>query len=398
MTSLTLCPGSPATFGTTASGSGSLTYVWRLNGTQLGGQTAHSISIPSVTATNAGTYSVEVYGTCNSVTNTATLTVSTNIAATPLTGLTVCPGSPATFATTASGSGAFAYVWRLNGTQMTGQTTNSVTIPSVTATNAGKYTVEVYGSCGSVTNSATLTIDTNVAAAPLASLSLCPGSPATFATIASGTGPFTYVWRLNGSQLASQSTSSITIASVAAANAGTYAVEVYGSCSSVTNTATLTVSTNVSATPLTGLTLCPGSPATFSTAASGTGPFTYVWRLNGAQLTGQSVNNLSIPSVSATNAGTYSVEVYGGCSSVTNSAVLTVNANISATSLTGLTLCPGSPASFSTTASGTGPVTYVWRLNGAQLATSQRTALPFLPSLSRTRVPTALRSTAFATA
>src|ERR1019366_106520 len=124
-------------------------------------------TVPAVTPTNAGIYSVEVYGRCSSVTNSATLVVNTNITASALTNLSLCPGSPASFSTSASGTGPYYYVWRLNGAQLSGQTSNTLVIPSVTSTNAGKYSVEVYGSCNSVTNIATLTVSTNVTATAL---------------------------------------------------------------------------------------------------------------------------------------------------------------------------------------------------------------------------------------
>ncbi len=383
LTSQTVCSGTAAAFATIASGTGPFNYIWRLNGAQLPGQTTNSLSIPSAGPTNAGTYSVEVYGSCNSVTNTATLAISTNTTATPLTSQTVCLGSPAMFATVASGAGPFSYVWRLNGSQLIGQTTNSLDIPSVGSTNTGNYTVEVYGSCNSVTNAATLAISTNTTATPLANQLVCLGSPANFATVASGAGPFTYIWRLNGGQLIGQTTNSLSIASVGPTNAGTYAVEVYGGCNSVTNTATLAISTNTTATPLTSQTVCPGGAATFASIASGTGPFSYIWRLNGAQLVGQITNSLSISSVGPTNAGNYSVEVYGSCNSVTNTATLTVSTNTTATALTSLTLCPGSPAMFTTTASGTGPFSYVWRFNGGQL-TGQTTNSLSIASVNAT--------------
>lgn len=378
-----VCPGSPATFSTTASGTGPFSYIWRFNGAQIGGQTTNSITIPAASSASAGTYSVEVYGNCNSVTNTAALTLSTNTTATPLTGQTVCPGSLAIFSTIASGTGPFAYVWRFNGAQLIGQTANTITIPSANSTNAGIYAVEVYGNCNSVTNSATLTISTNTAATALTPQTVCPGSPATFSTVASGTGPFSYIWRLNGIQLTNQTTNTITIPSVGATNVGTYSVEVYGNCDSVTNSAALATSTNTAATPLTSVVLCPGSPATFTTIASGSGPFLYVWRFNGAQLTSQTSNSISIPSISATNAGAYSVEVYGGCNSVTNTATLTISTNTTATAMTSLTLCPASPAMFSTIPSGTGPFSYVWRLNGTQLPGESTNSLT-IPSVTST--------------
>ena len=71
-----------------------------------------------------------------------------------------------------------------------------LTLPNVTAASAGAYCVEVAGACGSITNScATLTVLTNTTATALVSQIKCPGETVTFATVASGTGPFSYVWK-----------------------------------------------------------------------------------------------------------------------------------------------------------------------------------------------------------
>src|SRR5204863_421759 len=134
------------------------------------------------------------------------------------------------------------------------------------------YCVEVTGFCTSVTNCATLTVLTNVSASSLTSLTNCPSTPASFSTLASGTGPFTYQWTKNGSPIDDATNSSYSIASVQPGDAAQYCVEVNGFCTSVTNCATLTVLTNVSASSLTSLTNCPSTPASFSTLASGTGP------------------------------------------------------------------------------------------------------------------------------
>src|SRR6185436_15142299 len=137
-----------------------------------------------------------------------------------------------------------------------------------------------------VTNCATLVVLTNTAATALTPLSLCPGTMANFATVASGTGPFTYLWRKGGAAISGATNSSYTIPAVVAADAGLYAVEVTGFCSSVTNSATLTVLTNLTATTPMALTLCPGNTASFQTVASGTGPFLYQWRKNGSTISG----------------------------------------------------------------------------------------------------------------
>src|SRR5439155_1408371 len=130
---------------------------------------------------------------------------------------------------------------------------------------------------------------------------------------------------------------SFSINSVSNADTGTYSVSVSGACGSVTNSAILSVRTNVSATGLTNLTQCPGTTATFSTAPLGSGPFSFVWRKNGNILSGQTGSSFSIGSVSNTDTGTYSVTVSGACGSATNTATLTVLTNVSATALTILT-------------------------------------------------------------
>src|SRR5256885_9812963 len=120
-------------------------------------------------------------------------------------------------------------------------------------------------------------------------------------------------------------------------------------------------------TQLTNAVVCPGDSATFSTVASGPLPYRFEWWKNGIVIPGQTNNSLSLSNISATNAATYSVKLTGGSNSVTNSATLTVRTNVSATPLSDLVRFVGSTAIFSTTASGTGPFSYVWRMTGTIL-------------------------------
>src|SRR5205814_3524439 len=222
---------------------------------------------------------------------------------------------------------------------------------------AGIYSVVVTDPCRAVTNSASLTILTTIGATALSSLTNCPVTSATFSTTPSGSGPYSFVWRKDGNILGGQTSSSFNIGSVSSGDVGTYSVTVSGACGSVTNSASLTVLVNAGATALTSLTNCPGTSATFSTTPLGSGPFSFVWRKDGNILSGQTGSSFSIGSVSAGDAGTYSVAVSGACGTVTNNASLTVLTSLGATALTSLTNCPGTAASFSTTPSGTGPYT-----------------------------------------
>src|SRR5439155_18563691 len=179
----------------------------------------------------------------------ATLAVLPATTSTPLTNTTVCLGDNVLFSTTTSGTGPFAYLWRKTGALIDGQTNNFLTLNSVSAADAGDYCVELAGRCNSVTNCATLTVNTNTTADPLLPLTNCPGATASFSTTAHGTGPFPYQWTSNGTNISGATDSSLVLPNVTADSAGTYAVQVSGACNSVTNFATLTFNTPTTATP-----------------------------------------------------------------------------------------------------------------------------------------------------
>src|SRR6185295_14741821 len=76
----------------------------------------------------------------------------------------------------------------------------------------------------------------------------------------------------------------------------------------------LIVQTNTTVTAIGNKTNCPGTSVTFTTTASGTGPFSYVWRKGVAIVQGPDANNsYTIASVVAGDASAYSVEVTGTC-------------------------------------------------------------------------------------
>jgi hypothetical protein len=370
LNSLTNCPNTTAFFGTLASGTGPFTYQWLKNGGVIGGQTGNSLILANVSAADQATYSVVVNGACSSVTNSATLTVNSAVTATPLTSLTNCPNTTAIFSTTASGTGPFTYQWLKNGGVIGGQTANTLILANVSAADQATYSVIVNGACSSVTNSATLTVNTAVSATPLTSLTNCPNTTAIFTTTASGTGPLTYQWLKNGGVIGGETANTLTLNNVSAADQATYSVVVNGACSTVTNSATLTVNTPVSASPLSSLTNCPGTTAFFGTLASGTGPFTYQWLKDGNVLDGQTNNLLTVNSVSAADQGTYSVIVSGACGSVTNDATLTVHTITTVLPMSNLIRNPGETALFIAAISGDGPFTFVWKKNGSVIGSS----------------------------
>ena len=332
-----------------------------------------------MSAADAGTYSVVVSGVCGSVSNSASLTVNENVlvSSAPVS-VTNCPGTSASFSVSATGTG-LSYQWykadnefgsQTNGdlvlsetNALAGQTNSSLVLTNVSADDAGTYSVVVSGACGaSVTNSASLTVNSTVAVSsgPV-SLIKCPGDSASFSVNATGTG-LSYQWYKGSTALAGQTGSSLVLANVSAADAGTYSVVVSGACgNAVTNSASLTVNQNVAvASGPVSLTKCPGDSASFSVNATGTG-LSYQWYNGSTTLAGQTGSSLTLNSISAADAGLYSVVVSGTCgTAVSNSASLTVNRPVVVSSApVSQTNCPGANPTFSVVASGTG-LSYQW--------------------------------------
>ena len=287
---------------------------------------------------------------------------------------TACPGDNVTFSTVASGTGPYSYAWMKNSAAISGQTNSTLTLNNVSAGDAATYSVIVNGLMGSVTNSATLTVNTPVTATPLSNATACPGDSATFSTVASGTGPFSYLWLKNGTLISGQNSSSLTLNNVGTSDTALYSVIVSGFCASVTNNATLTVNVPVTVTvaPLNQTTVV-GSNVTFSVTASGTS-LSYQW-LSGGSVIGTS-SSLILNNVTIGQAGIYTAIVRGACGSpATNNATLTVNVPVTVTvAPVSQTTLVGSNVTFSVTATGTA-LSYQWLFNGAVIGNANSLTL-----------------------
>src|SRR5258707_1283369 len=199
----------------------------------------------------------------------------------PLVSQTNCPGTTVSFGTGAHGTGPFGYQWVKDGSPIANQTNASLTLSNITAASAGTYSVQVIGLCNSVTNFATLALNTPTTADPLVSQTNCPGTTVSFSTVAHGTGPFTYQWVKDGTPIGNETDATLTRSNITPANGGSYSVEVTGLCNSVTNFGTMALNTPTMADPLVSQTNCPGTSVSFSTMAHGTGPFSYQWVKDG---------------------------------------------------------------------------------------------------------------------
>jgi hypothetical protein len=156
---------------------------------------------------------------------------------------TVVAGGTAVFAVAVSGTAPLAYQWTWNGTNLAGATNATLTLTGVQLSEAGTYAVRVSNPLGA-TNSAGAVL--TVVAPPFISQqpqsqSIFSFGSATFTVAVGGTGPFTYQWKLNGTNLVDDgnligsTTTNLTIGSVTLADAGGYQVLItspYGSTNS----------------------------------------------------------------------------------------------------------------------------------------------------------------------
>ncbi len=169
----------------------------------------------------------------------------------------------------ASGTPTPTYQWRKGGVNIAGATSSSFSIASVAASDAGDYIVVATNSQGSATsNIATLTVNAaNVAptfTTQPSSQSVAPGAAVMLSAAASGTPTPTYQWRKGGVNIAGATSSSFSIASVAASDAGDYTVVATNSQGSATsNIATLMITTATSSQP-SSATVATGHNVSFS--------------------------------------------------------------------------------------------------------------------------------------
>jgi|GEM_PF-1039523 len=378
-----ICEGQSAGFVLSASGTG-LNYQWKRNGIDLvddaiiNGSATNSLSIDPVVSANAGVYTCEIIGTCNTInSNPVNLTIDENIVITTHpSNLTACPTDNATFNIVATGTN-LTYQWQKNGINIGGETNTGLSLAAVTAFDDGVYRCIVTGNCGVLnSNGATLTVnDDIIIATHPADEEICEGDNATFSINATGSS-LTYQWKYNGinivdgGSISGATTNTLNINAVTLANAGSYTCELTGTCGSQnSNPASLVVDETIviSSNPQ-NKTGCPGDNILFSVAATGTN-LTYQWEKDGAIIIGETNAGLLLNNIATGDAAVYRCVISGDCGTLNSTgATLSVNTDISITQQPANDeICEGSNTSFVVVATGTG-VTYQWKLNGVNLA------------------------------
>jgi len=373
----TLCVGASQTLQVSAvtNNGGTITYQWKKAGVNIPNATTASLALTNLQTSDAATYTVDVTNSCGTTTSpnfVITMTQAPIISLDPVS-QSLCAGATATF--TANVTGSTSVKWQKNGIDV-GNTTTTLSIPSVAAANAGSYTFLATNSCGTTTSAAaTLAVNNKPTINSLTTTSpVCAGATA---TITSGVNPngdnnLTYSWSLNGSAI-NGNASTLTIPNFQNANAGTYALIVTNSCGSSTGSSTTTL--QLQPTPavanITDQTVCQGGTLnvvpTYTNVSGST--VTYQWYFEGNVLNGQTAAQLNISNIPTTQAGRYFVTVNNGCAPISSAAF-----NVSVVNLPSIQTqptaqqqsCVGSNFMLSVTANNAN--SYQWYKNGVAIA------------------------------
>ncbi|WP_260736045.1 immunoglobulin domain-containing protein [Tunturiibacter lichenicola] len=250
----------------------------------------------------------------------------------------VTAGQPATFTVAASGSGTLSYQWAVAGSEVTGATSPTLTIPATTiAQNGESVTVTITSNFGQVTSTpVTLTVDAPASVAIItqpASQTAVVGQSATFTVAATGSPQLNYQWFENGGQVQTGPQPSYTTPILKAVGTASIYVTVsnpVNQLQSATATLTINAPTPVSiTTPPANQIVGVNQPVQFTTVVAGSAPYTYQWQFTpkgGSAIilasNTTSSNTISLPSfpMSAANVGSYTVTVNNAAAAPVTSA------------------------------------------------------------------------------
>jgi hypothetical protein len=315
-------------------------------------------------------------------------------------GGTVKAGVNAYFAALVTGSQPLTYQWTFNGAPLSdggivsGATSPALTISNTTTFYQGTYDLVVSNVAGSVTSlDAVLAISVTPPSVDVqpTNTTVLAGQNAVFTTSVSGSPTLTNQWYFNGTPLADggniigATTSSLTVSNAQANDAGSYYLMVSNEAGTTnSDVATLTVGfPPVITQQPPSQTNNQGSTVLFHVDVTGSQPLSIQWFLNGAALTddsrhsGTTNTTLSIYTISASDAGTYSVTVSNAYGVVISSnATLTVLTPPSITTQPiGRSVPTGLPTVFTANASGSAPLTFQWQFGGVDIANATTTSL-----------------------
>jgi alpha-tubulin suppressor-like RCC1 family protein len=368
--------GMPVTFyGATPSAPVPFFFQWQMDGTNIGGATANSFNLTAAQLTDAGTYSLIVTDIYGAVTSTASLSVVSSapiITQQPL-DQTVTATSNATFSVSAVGSWPLSYQWQSNNLDIAGATNAMLVISNAQLEQAASvFDVIVTNTVGiTVSSNALLNVVPEIVAIQPQNLSTNGGATVTFTSTVTGQGPFIYQWQFNGTNLPTQTNSTLSLTNVVDTQSGAYSVIVsnaFGGVVSSNGILSVVPWISISVSPST-INYGEGTLLIISFNVGGLSqPINYQWTQNGSPWGGPNpggADEIINPPMSF--AGTYTVTASDPYYTLTTNATLTIIPLTVTGQLQNAYAWPGGSAKFTLSAVGVPPLNYQWQYNGTNI-------------------------------
>jgi gliding motility-associated-like protein len=405
-----VCEGVDAIFTVDAGGTNP-NYQWQsnaggswqdlVNSGDISGVNTNTLEITTAEEANEAQYRCVIQGDCGDLTtNEVQLTVNPNTQITSVpSSQTVCEDNTATFTVDAEGTNP-TYQWQsdasgsfqdlANGGDISGATTNTLSIANAENADEASYRVIVTGDCGpdQTGGPVTLTVnDATVIDTQPVDQSVCEGTNASFTVDADGTN-LNYQWQSNAggswqdlsnnTDFSGVRTDTLNIQNAEEADEAQYRCVIQGDCGDLTTSEvqlTVNPTTQITTQP-TDQTVCEGTNATFTMDADGTN-LNYQWQsdasgsfqnlTNGGDISGVNTNTLSIANAENGDEANYRVNVNGDCGAVQTSSGVSLTVN-DATAITtqpvDTTVCEGENAAFTISADGHN-LSYQWQSNAS---------------------------------
>ena len=315
----TLCTGSTISL----HGSGLNVGSWSWIGPNSFISVLQNPTIPNATAANSGQYVLTASNACGNAKDTVNVFIEvstlTLTASSSVPNDSVCSGQ--TVNLYATGSFFNTYSW----TGPNGFTSNlqNPILNNATTVQSGAYTVTGNNSCGNLSSTVNIQIDTliqNLSAASSPNDTVCAGTNITL----QGSGQNVHNWNWSGPNGFVSTLQNPTIPNSAVGNSGLYILQASNACGNAADSVYVSVENsnqNLTATSsLPGDSACSGH--TLNLFANGTFD-SYSWTGPGGFSSNQ--QNPTIPNATVAQAGTYLVQAVNACGNNTASVVINID-------------------------------------------------------------------------
>ncbi len=249
-------------------------------------------------------------------------------------------GNGTSLSVSASGNPYPTFQWRKNGTTITGATSATLSLSSLTAADAAIYSVIVSNSVGTVvSNNSTLVVHSKPSFVKQPAVqAVTMGSRASFSVSVAAIPGASYQWRKNGIAIPGATAAVFQVPAVSAGDLGAYSVVATNPIGSVTSfEAPLQIAAPpVITTQPESLSVAAKANVTFAVEASGAPAPAYQWKRNGVALPGATGATLALKGVTSADDGVYSAEASNSMGyAVSAGAVLTISASTGVGTTTG---------------------------------------------------------------